>query len=229
MKTVISHYEDINRKTAGQIRELLTRKRNAVIALSTGKAVKGLYGELAAMADRGEISFRDASFFTVGELAGTDFCRRTVSEYFLDRTDAKAENCFFVSEENAAEYDGLITARGGLDLAILTLGGNARIGFNEPATPFDSLTHSQILAPATRRELADTFGSEENVPERGVTMGIKTLTLARDIMVLAFGGEQAESVFKMLYGRNDSTVPAAFLQIPQNVTVYLDGEAAKKL
>ena len=60
-------------------------------------------------------------------------------------------------------------------------------------------------------------------------MGIKTITLAREIVLAAFGGERAEPVFKMLYGRDDSVVPAAFLQIPMNVAVYLDEEAAKKL
>ena len=60
-------------------------------------------------------------------------------------------------------------------------------------------------------------------------MGIKTLVSARNILLLASGESRAEPVFNMLYGRNDSFVPAAFLQIPLNVTVYLDGASAQKL
>ena len=33
----------------------------------------------------------------------------------------------------------------------------------------------------------------------------------------------------MLYARDDSLVPAAFLQVPAEVTVFADEEAAKKL
>lgn len=123
----------------------------------------------------------------------------------------------------------MIAAQGGLDLAVLGLGINAHIGYNEPATPFDSLTHVQKLTAATKRQLATRFGGEENCPEFAVTMGIKTLVSARSIMLLAFGEHKADAVFKMLYGRNDSVIPAAFLQIPLNVTVYLDKEAAQKL
>ena len=50
-----------------------------------------------------------------------------------------------------------------------------------------------------------------------------------NILLLASGESRAEPVFNMLYGRNDSFVPAAFLQIPLNVTVYLDGASAQKL
>ena len=112
---------------------------------------------------------------------------------------------------------------------MIGIGHNGHIGYNEPGTPFDSLTRIQILAPATRRQLADTFGGEEKVPEKAVTMGIKTITGARDIAVLAFGEDKAAAVFEMLYARDDSVIPAAFLQIPVNVTVYLDEAASSKL
>ena len=67
------------------------------------------------------------------------------------------------------------------------------------------------------------------MPEKAVTMGIKTITDARDIIVLAFGADKAAAVFEMLYARDDSVIPAAFLQIPMNVTVYADAEASSKL
>ena len=36
-------------------------------------------------------------------------------------------------------------------------------------------------------------------------------------------------MFQMLYARDDSVIPAAFLQLPAEVTVYVDPEAAQKL
>jgi glucosamine-6-phosphate deaminase len=60
-------------------------------------------------------------------------------------------------------------------------------------------------------------------------MGVKTLTEARDILLLAAGEEKAAAVYQMLYARTSSYVPAAYLQIPLNVTVLLDQEAAKMI
>ena len=60
-------------------------------------------------------------------------------------------------------------------------------------------------------------------------MGIHTLVDARQVLVLASGEEKAKPVFDMLYARDDSIIPAAFLQLPPDVTVYADTDAAKKL
>ena len=60
-------------------------------------------------------------------------------------------------------------------------------------------------------------------------MGIKTVTDAKNIYVTAVGTEKADAVFRMLYARNDTATPAAFLQIPLNVTVLADSDASSKL
>lgn len=159
---------------------------------------------------------------------GENSSRRSI-ERLAAETDLDLNNCVFLTGENFSAYDDIISAAGGLDLAVLGLGMNAHIGYNEPATPYSSITHVQKLTAPTRRQLAAAFGGEENVPERAFTMGIKTIVSARQIMVIALGAEKAQPVFDMLYGRDDSVVPAAFLQMPPEVTVYLDPAAAEKL
>ena len=67
------------------------------------------------------------------------------------------------------------------------------------------------------------------MPENGFTMGIKALFDAKEHMLLACGDSKAEPIFKMFYGRNDSRYPAAFLQLPSDMEVYMDKEAARKL
>ena len=62
-----------------------------------------------------------------------------------------------------------------------------------------------------------------------MTLGIRDLTRAKKILLLAFGEEKAAAVFQMLYAKTTSYVPAAYLQIPLEVTVLLDGAAAAKL
>lgn len=227
---MISDFQELLDKAAAQVKALLEEKPEAVLALSAGEDCIRLLERLAGMQQAGELSFSRAKFFAVTELCGEEPCVKSrLNDCFFSRVDAERENCFFLSEEKLENYDGMIAEKGGIDLAILDIGLNARIGFNEPATPFDSLSHRQKLSDSSRRELAPLFGGEERVPEFGLTMGIKTLVSARDILLISSGESRADAVFNMLYGRNDSFVPAAFLQIPLNVTVYLDGASAKKL
>ena len=227
---MISDFQELLDKAAAQVKALLAEKPEAVLALSAGEDCIRLLERLAKMQQAGELSFSRAKFFAVTEFCGEEpYVKSRLNDCFFSRVDAERENCFFLSEEKLENYDQMIAEKGGIDLAILDIGLNARIGFNEPATPFDSLSHRQKLSDSSRRELAPLFGGEERVPEFGLTMGIKTLVSARDILLISSGESRADAVFNMLYGRNDSFVPAAFLQIPLNVTVYLDGASARKL
>lgn len=231
MKTIISTKEDCLNRAADAIRRVLSAKPDAAIAFSAMDDVTALCRKLAEGCARGKQDLSRARLFSVAEFEdGTDpvICRGRL-QTALAGTGACEDNCVFLSQENAGDYDARIAAAGGLDLAVLGIGVNARIGLNEPATPFASRTRRQKLAPATRRELAGLFGGEEKVPDYGLTMGIKTLVEAKEILLIAFGETRAKAVFDMLYGRDDSTAPAAFLQVPPNVTVYLDGDAAAKL
>ena len=232
MKTIISDKNTVLLRSAEAVCALIKEKPDAVLALAGGRSVQGLYAAMLEMHRAGKLSLSKARVFAVAEYVDVDAQhshKKTICDDFLCHTDISPENIFFPQADKCGEYEALIADAGGLDLAVLGLGENAHIGYNEPATPFASLTHVQKLTDATRRQNADIFAGEDRVPEKAVTMGIKTLTQARDIFVLAFGENKAQAVHKMLYGRNDSVVPAAFLQIPMNVTAYLDGASSSEL
>ncbi|MGI5976411.1 MAG: glucosamine-6-phosphate deaminase [Candidatus Limivicinus sp.] len=232
MKTIISDSKKVSENAAEHIKALLEKKPEAVLAFSAGKSMEGLFARLAEMCAAGGLSFAKATVFAVTEFAETDeelSCRRELESRLLDKTDILKENCFFPSEDGLKEYDELIAGKGGIDLVVLGIGPAGQIGYNEPATPFGTMTHVQKLTDSSRKHLAERFGAEDRVPEKAVTMGIKTITEAKDIILIALGSGKAEAVHKMLYARNDSLVPAAYLQIPFNATVYLDKEAAEKV
>lgn len=232
MKTVILQKNEAVKAAAEQVKEIIERKPKAVLAVDGGESVRPLLLKLAEMCAEGEISFSDVALFLISDYERAPvgmYLKDPLIEDFIDCTDIYDPNVYYINSLNYQIYDEVIESRGGIDLAVVSPGADSRIGFNEPGTEFLSQTHIQKLAPATRRELAREFGGEENVPENALTMGIKNITDAAEQIVLAFGEEKAEPVFHMLYGRTDSRWPAAFLQIPKNVTVYLDEEAASKL
>lgn len=229
MKTVIAAPAELNRQIAETIKTLLAGKPDAVLGLTAGRSTQGLYALLGQLCARKEISFAKAKVFAVTEYVGAEpgcSCREILLRELIDHTDLNPAN-FFLPDENAPEqYDAAIRSAGGLDLCLLGIGINGHIGYNEPATPFDSLTHLQRLTDATRRQYA---GTDRQLTEQALTMGIKTIVSSCETLLLATGPEKADAVFKMIYGRTDSTVPAAFLQIPLEVTAYIDPAAAGKL
>ena len=232
MKTIVCEIEGCCRQAADQIAALIAEKPAAVLALACGRSMQPLFGELAKRCAAGELSLREARVFAVTEFEDCpeeQSCRAELERELLTRTDLRKENCFYPGGESGEDYEARIAEAGGLDLAVLGLGDNAHFGYNEPATPYNSRTHRQKLTDATRRQLAWRFGTEEAVPAFAWTMGVKTVLEARQILVLAFGEEKAKPAFQMLYARDDSFVPAAFLQLPLNVTVYLDPAAAAKI
>ena len=232
MKTIILEKEVCLQQAADRITALLAKKPDAVLAFSTGRTMGDLFAVLAARCAEGALSLKDARIFAVTEFENVEeeqSARGQLLRELAGRTDLREENCHFLSVETAEDYDAQIARCGGLDMAVLGLGVNAHVGYNEPAVPFDSLTHRQKLTDKTRAQLASSFSSAEAAPAYAWTMGIKTLVAARQILVLAFGEEKAWAVFQMLYARDDSVIPAAFLQLPPEVMVFVDPAAAAKL
>ncbi|MBR1457725.1 MAG: glucosamine-6-phosphate deaminase [Oscillospiraceae bacterium] len=232
MKTLTASRQNAVASAADRICEIVSQKPDAVLALSVGRTMAPLFDELARRYGEGCLSLRACRVFSVTEFADVpeeQSCRRMLQAELVDRTDLQGENCVWLSEESLDEYDERIRAAGGLNLAVLGLGVNAHIGYNEPVAVFGSLTHRQKLTEATRKQLEEQFGTAEAVPQYALTMGVKTLASAGEILLLAFGEEKAQAVFKTLYARNDGLVPSAFLQVPARVTVYLDEAAAAQL
>lgn len=228
MKIITDGERETARRAAEHIRRTIENKPDAVLALSTGWSMAALYECLAEMVARGEVSMSECRIFAVAEFVEAksgQSCREWLEKELIGRTDIREENVFFPDAEWPEAYDALIREKGGLDLAVLAIGVNGRIAGNEPATPFGSGTHVQKLTDKTRKELGPGM---DNI-RRTVTMGIGTIIAARDIILFALGEERSDSIFKAVYGRTDSWIPAAFLQVPTQVTLYLDTGAASKL
>jgi len=227
MKTEIcKNTNDLVEIAVKAIQNQLNTKPDSVLALACGETMKPLWASLAG------VSMKEARVLCVTELCGAEevkTCRHALTEGLIERTDLRPENCFFPDPDAPEEYDRLIDALGGIDLAVLGIGEDCHIGYNEPGTLFEARTHVQKLTDRTKRQLLKRGFTEADMPEHAVTMGIHDLTKARHILLLAFGEDKAAAVYQMLYAKTTPYIPAAYLQIPLEVTVLLDEKAAGKL
>lgn len=239
MKIHVCSREQAAETAAERYVELLKRKPNAVLGFATGSTPLSLYRELIKRYQRGELSFRQATSFNLDEYVGLDGSDTQSYRYFMNKNlfeqiDIPSERTFVpsgtdCSVECAAEYDQKIERAGGIDLQLLGVGRNGHIGFNEPGTSFDSLTHRVQLSRSTREANARFFHSLDEVPTEAVSMGIKTVMNARSILLFAQGEEKAEVIQKAVYGSVTEDVPASILQLHPFVELFFDPEAAKLL
>ncbi|MBQ7278240.1 MAG: glucosamine-6-phosphate deaminase [Clostridia bacterium] len=237
MKVIIDSTSNIAAMAAQQYVSLLKNKPNAILGGATGSTPLGLYAELVRLNKAGEISFKDASSFNLDEYVGLDGSHDQSYRYFMDHNlfdhididKSRTHVPSGIDISDPAAYDKAIAAAGGVDLQLLGIGNNGHIGFNEPGTPFGSLTHVVELTESTREANKRFFASIDDVPTHAVTMGIKTVMQAKSIILMATGPAKAPIMKQMLQGPVTEEVPASVLQLHPDVTVYMDFEAASLL
>ncbi len=117
-----------------------------------------------------------------------------------------------------------------VDLQILGIGSNGHIGFNEPGTPFDSVTHVVDLNESTINDNARFFDNDiTQVPKQAITMGISNVMAAKKILLIASGENKANAIQATVLGPVTEFVPASVLQEHDDVVIIVDDAAASSL
>ena len=125
------------------------------------------------------------------------------------------------TQQEAARYEALLNEHI-LDFQLLGIGVNGHIGFNEPGTSFDSVTHVVNLTPSTREINARYFASLEDVPHKAFTMGVRSILRANCILLIAIGESKRNALEALINNEYIEDVPATALTKHPNVIVLTD-------
>ena len=142
----------------------------------------------------------------------------------INKENTHVPSGFVTSDEEAAKYDEEIALKGGIDIQLLGLGSDGHIAFNEPNTPFDTLTHIAELTEQTISDNARFFEKIEDVPTKACTMGLKSIMNAKKILLIATGKSKAEAVNQLINGEVSEDWPCTILKNHPDVTIYVDSE-----
>lgn|GEM_PF-28871 len=230
----------VGRRAAEIVLKAIERKPGAVLALPTGDTPLGFYKELVEATEERGADFSHIRIFNLDEYVGlSDSHRGSYTFYmysnFLSRIDLPKGAAHIFDgmaadpEAECARYEREIAVSGGLDVAVLGIGVNGHIAFNEPGTPFDSKCHVAELSPSTIKNNMHHFRRPEEMPRRAMTMGLKTITGAKKIVLLACGPRKARAIHDLFYGSVTRKFPASILQTHDDVTVVVDEAAAAEL
>ena len=233
--------DDLNRNVGDYIIRFVNQHPKANIGLASGSTPEGLYKYLINKYERNEVSFKDIKFFSIDGFCGLKkdddkSYHYALTNTFLSKIDAQENNIFLLKEEgsgieeyekNAEDYNKLLKEHP-IDLQILSFGENGHIGFNEPNTDFDLLTHVVKLSDEKRKDKSKIFGALDKTPEYAITQGVKSILQAKEVIAIAKGKGKAKAVSDLVNGVFTKNSPiTALINHNGKVTVFTDEEAGE--
>ena len=208
--------------------------RSPLTGLPTGSTPLGLYAAL-----RRAVSVWDADVSSWRPIA--------IDEYGGPRDHACSNRAYFAEhwdairgaapveqfdpeaadlEAECARMRAVIDANGGLDLAILGVGLNGHLAFNEPGSSVASSVRRMDLHADSRASARSCWG--DATPAWGLTLGLRELLGARRVVVMANGAAKASVVAQALAGAQSAECPATFAR-GEHVVWVVDEGAAREL
>ena len=192
------------------------------IGFATGSTMIPLYQLLK----NGPIDFKKVVSFNLDEYVGLRMGHPGSFHTFMKEHIFQYKNFKknYVPNGNASDLSGEmemyehLLEKHRIDFQILGVGVNGHIGFNEPGTSFSSNTHLVELTSSTRNENAKYFPGH-SAPSHAITMGIKSILSAKQILLIAMGEKKRAPLEALLSGVIDESCPITALNLHSNVSV----------
>ncbi len=226
---VLADDERVARIAAELIANRVRARPGVRLLLSGERSPPGLFAALRAHARSGELPSASATVLGLDEYVGLApdatgsrsaalaHELRGIELRALHRLDGTAADLAV----ECARHERLLK-EAPLDLAVLGLGSDGHVAFDEPGSRLDEPTRVVRLTEATRAELGE-------VPERALTVGLGSMMGARELLVLATGSSRAAALRAMLLDAPSPSAPASLLRAHPRMTVVCDRKAATEL
>ena len=233
----VKDYESMSEEAFKILLGVVQNKPDAVLGLATGSTPLGLYAKMIEDHKNNGTSYANCRTANLDEYVGLDINSDQSYVYFMRENlfkniDIKPENTNIENgkaEDKQAEcerYNALL-AELVQDIQVLGIGSNGHIAFNEPGTPFDSVTHIVDLAESTIKDNSRLFNSIDEVPRQAFTMGLSNIMNAKKILILANGENKAYAVGELVNGEIREEIPASILRNHPDCTLICDELAGK--
>ena len=215
--------------------------RPFVLGLPTGSSPLGVYRELIRLCAEGRVSFEHVVTFNMDEYVGLgadhpQSYHRFMWDNFFSRVDIRKENVNILDgmaadpELECASYETRIARHGGIELFLGGVGPDGHIAFNEPGSSLSSRTRMKTLTTDTRIANSRFFGGDiAKVPPTALTVGVGTITDAREVLVVAGGHGKARALQAAVEGGVNHMWTLSCLQLHQRAIIVCDEAATDEL
>jgi glucosamine-6-phosphate deaminase len=219
------------------LRETIDANGHARIIGATGASQLGF---LHRLAESRLVDWTRVELFHLDEYVGLPArhrasFRRVLREHFVDRTAIKN----FHTLDGDGDLDAVRRTVGDairsapIDVAFVGIGENTHLAFNDPPADFATTEPYLVveLDEACRRQQVGEgwFDTLEEVPTRAISMSVRQILAAREILAIVPDQRKAAAVAAVLTGPITPDVPASILREHDRTTLYLDDASASQV
>jgi glucosamine-6-phosphate deaminase len=230
-------------KAAGEvaaisIKKIIAEKGSANIILATGTSQFETLNRL--IAEPG-IDWSKVTMFHLDEYIGLPITakasfRKYLKERFVDLVPAlKSAHLINAEKDAAAECErlGKLIADHPIDIALVGIGENGHLAFNDPPADFNTDDPYIIVSldEACRKQQLNEgwFDTFDDVPKQAISMSIQQIMKSKQIICSVPDTRKAEAVRNSLEEPVSNLVPASILREHSNCSFYLDNHSAELL
>lgn len=227
---------------AGRINEAQpTAQKPFVLGLPTGSTPLGTYRKLIELNKAGKVSFEHVVTFNMDEYVGLPADHPQSYHFFMwdnffNHINIKKENVHILNgmaKDLAAEcaaYEKAIADVGGIDLFLGGVGVDGHLAFNEPGSSLSSRTRVKSLTSDTIQVNSRFFGGDiSQVPTTALTVGVGTVTDAREVLVLITGRNKMHALRHAVEEGISQMWTISALQLHPKAVIVCDEDATEEL
>jgi glucosamine-6-phosphate deaminase len=221
-------------EAAAALRNAIRANGDARLIAATGASQIDF---LQALTSAPNIDWSRVEMFHLDEYIGLSIHHpASFRRYLLDRLIDRVgiERYHLLDAENdpqrTADRVGSVLAARLVDLAVVGIGENGHLAFNDPPADFATERPYLIvtLNDACRQQQVGEgwFESVENVPAQAISMSVRQILKSSEIIAVVPDARKAPAVKACVEGPVSPLAPASILQTHPNTTLFLDSDSA---
>jgi glucosamine-6-phosphate deaminase len=222
---------------ARSLRRVIRDQGNARIIAATGASQ---FEFLDALTSEPEIDWGRVEVFHLDEYVGLPITHpASFRKYLFERLIHKTGISRYHLLDGDGDPQSSIRQIGSklqskpVDIAFAGIGENGHLAFNDPPADFKTEEPYLIvdLDDACRQQQVNEgwFSTLTDVPRRAISMSVREILRAKEIIVVVPDTRKAQAVKSCLEGEVSPMVPASILRNHSNATIYLDTDSAALL
>ena len=236
MEVIVVEPPDLDRRGADLVAGWLGVHPSATLMPALGESALGLYRELAGLRTTGRFDTRNLRLVQLDEYLGLSRGDRRRLRDWLERDvaaplDVPAERVIELPSDApdpaaaCRAYDAAVAAAGGVDVAVLGLGPNGHLGFNEPPSGPDATSRAVELTDASIESNARYWGGRDAVPARALTAGMDVILAARRALLVVSGARKRDVLRRLVLDAPSDDLPASHLRGIAGAVLLADSAA----
>ncbi|RAK02116.1 glucosamine-6-phosphate deaminase [Larkinella arboricola] len=236
-KTAEQLGQSAGQATAALIQQAIAERGQANIILATGTSQFATLQQLI----QEDIDWSRVVMFHLDEYIGLPLShpasfRKYLQERFLNQVSPLKASYLINGEVDAQEETrrlGALIQAHPIDVALVGIGENGHLAFNDPPADFDTEEPYLIvdLDAACRRQQFNEgwFPTLDDVPTQAISMSVRQIMKSRHIICSVPDQRKAQAVKDTLEEPISNLFPASILRSHPNCQLYLDEPAASLL